>query len=161
WRQIAIFANALLGTFNVEYQLNTFTPFGQAKPLDFGGSRTQHQLIINAAPPLVRKAERNNYRASLIAFQKQRRTMMEAEDLALQIVRGEIRQLHVAAENVKIQQRQVELAYLTVESSLDTFRQPPQPASAGGGGTNVAVTAASLTTQLLNAQTRLPFAQNQ
>jgi hypothetical protein len=160
WRQIAIFANALLGTFNVEYQLNTFTPFGQAKPLDFGGSRTQHQLIINAAPPLVRKAERNNYRASLIAFQKERRNLMEAEDVAVQIVRGEIRQLHVAAENVKIQQRQVELAYLTVESSLDTFRQPPQPASAGGGGTNVAVTAASLTTQLLNAQTRLPLAQN-
>jgi hypothetical protein len=161
WRQIAVFANALLGVLNVEYHLDTFTPFGQAKPLAFGGSRNRHQLILNGQLPLVRVQERNNYRAALIAYQRQRRSLMESEDLIVTAVRAEIRQLRVLAENYKIQQRQVELAYATVESSLDTFRAPPAPTPAGGSALNTAVSAASLTQQLLSAQRSLPSAQNQ
>ena len=159
WRQIAVFANALMGTFNVEYRLDSFTPLGTAKPLDFGGSRYRHQLFLNGQLPLVRVAERNNYRASLINYQRERRTLMEAEDLSVQVVRGEIRQLRVLAEQYKIQQRQVELAYRTVESSLDTFQAPP---AAGGpqAATNTAVSGAALTNQLLMAQRQLPLAQN-
>src|SRR5262249_28673763 len=98
WRQLAVFANALLGSFNVEYHLNTATPAGAAMPLNFGGSRTNHQLILNGQLPLVRTEERNNYRASLIAYQRQRRALMEAEDLVAQAVRGEIRTLRQLAE---------------------------------------------------------------
>src|SRR5207248_1054290 len=127
WRQLAVFANALLGTFNVQYHLDSTTPAGRGLPFAFAGSRTTNQLIMNFELPLVRTTERNNYRASLIAFQRQRRALQEAEDLVVQGVRGEIRQLRVLAENYRIQQRQVELAYLTVESSLDTFQAPPAP----------------------------------
>src|SRR5205085_2711767 len=81
---------------------------------------------------------------------------MEAEDLAIQTIRGEIRQLRVLSETYRIQQRQVELAYLTVENSLDTFQAPP----AAGAQQTTAGNAAALTTQLLNAQARLPTAQN-
>jgi outer membrane protein TolC len=156
WRQYAVFANALLGTFNLQYHLDTFTPVGQARPLAFSGSRSTNQLIMNFELPLVRMQERNNYRATLIAYQRQRRALMEAEDLVAQSVRGEIRQLRVLAEQYKIQQRQVELAYLTVESSLDTFQAPPAPGAAG----DPASRASSLTQQLLNAQRSLPTAQN-
>jgi hypothetical protein len=83
---------------------------------------------------------------------------MEAEDLAVQAVRGEIRQLRVLAENYRIQQRQVELAYLTVENSLDTLKAPP--AAGGAGQQSTAGTAAALTNQLLTAQNRVPTAQN-
>jgi hypothetical protein len=89
---------------------------------------------------------------------------MESEDLAVSNVRSLLRQLHVLAENYKIQQRQVELAYETVESSLDTFRAPPPaPAPAGQAisTTSAAVNAASLTQQLLSAQRSLPTAQNE
>jgi hypothetical protein len=161
WRQLAVFANALLGTFNVQYHLDSSTPTGRGLPFAFSGSRTRHQLILNWDLPLVRTLERNNYRTSLIAYQRQRRALLEAEDLVVQAVRGEIRQLRVLAEQYKIQQRQVELAYLTVESSLDTFNAPPAPVPAGGGGVDVSTRAATLTQQLLNAQTRLPLAQNQ
>jgi hypothetical protein len=157
WRQLAVFGNALLGTLNVQYHMSTTSPAGQARPLALGGSRYDHQLILNTQLPLVRINERNNYRASLIAFQRQRRAMMEAEDLAVEVVRGEVRQLRVFAENYRIQQRQVELAYLTVENSLDTFQQPP---AAAGGGQNTAAQAASLTQQLLSAQRNLPVSQN-
>src|SRR5262249_248539 len=164
WRQIAIFANALLGTLNVEYRLDSRTPAGLARPFDFGASRTASQLFISGELPLVRLPERNNYRACLIAFQRQRRALMENEDLVVSNVRSLLRQLHVLAENYKIQQRQVELAYETVESSLEEFRAPPPaPAQAGQviSTTSAAVNAASLTQQLLSAQRSLPTAQNQ
>jgi outer membrane protein TolC len=157
WRQIAVFANSLLGTVNVQYHLGTNTPIGQSRPIALGGSRYDHEMILDFQAPLVRRAERNNYRASLIAFQRQRRATMEAEDLAIQTVRGEIRQLRVLAENYRIQQRQVELAYLTVENSLDTLKAPP----AAGSQQSTAAQAAALTNQLLNAQARVPTAQNQ
>jgi hypothetical protein len=156
WRQIAVFANSLLGTVNVRYHLSENTPLGLARPFAFGGSRYDHQLSLDYALPLVRKVDQVNYRASLIAFQRQRRAMMEAEDLAIQAVRGEIRQLRVLAEQYTIQQRQVELAYLTVENSLDTLRAPP----GAGAQSSSAAQAAALTSQLLNAQARVPTAQN-
>jgi hypothetical protein len=160
WRQLAVFANALLGTFNIQYHLDSTTPMGRGLPFAFSGSRTRNQLIMNFELPLVRMQERNNYRASLINFQRTRRALMEAEDLVAFSVRGEIRQLRVLAEQYKIQQRQVELAYLTVESSLDTFQAPPAPVPIGGVPIDTATRAATLTNQLLNAQRSLPVAQN-
>jgi hypothetical protein len=160
WRQIAVFANSLLGTVNVRYHLGENTPLGAARPFALGGSRYEHDLILDYQLPLVRQAEQNNYRASLIAFQRQRRATMEAEDLAIQTVRGEIRQLRVLAENYRIQQRQVELAYLTVENSLDTLKAPPGATAAGAISQNTAAQAAALTSQLLTAQSRVPTAQN-
>src|SRR5207244_10935484 len=56
----------------------------------------------------------------------------------------------------RIQQRQVELAYLTVENSLDTLKAPP----AAGSQQSTAAAAAALTNQLLSAQSRVPTAQN-
>jgi outer membrane protein TolC len=164
WRQIAIFANALLGTLNVEYRLDSMTPAGLARPFDFAASRTTSQLFLSGELPLIRLPERNNYRSCLIAFQRQRRALMESEDVVVSNVRSLLRQLHVLAENYRIQQRQVELAYETVESSLDTFRAPPPaPAQAGQviSTTSAAVNAASLTQQLLSAQRSLPTAQNE
>jgi outer membrane protein TolC len=163
WRQIAVFANSLLGTFDVRYHYQENSPLGHARPFALGGSRYDHQIAIDWSLPLVRQVEQTNYRASLIAFQRQRRATMEAEDLTVQTVRGEIRQLRVLAENYRIQQRQVELAYLTVENSLDTLRAPPGGTPAGTAaqaGQSSAAQAAALTQQLLNAQSRVPTAQN-
>lgn len=159
WRQIAVAANALLGTANVEYHLTSLTPPGQAKPFAFDGSRSRHQLAFNAELPLVRIVERNSYRASLIGWQRQRRTLMATEDTIVAGARAQLRQLRVLAENYRIQQRAVELAYLQVENSLDTFRAPPlptnQPLAGGAAGSS-----AALTQQLLEAQRNLIDAQN-
>jgi hypothetical protein len=156
WRQVAVYANALLGVFTVEYQMNATTPPGSAQPLNIGGSATSHQLILNTQLPLVRLEQRNNYRASLIAFQRQRRTLQEAEDLAVQAVNNELHLLRQYAETYRIQQQQLELAYLTIDSSLESLQAPtpPGPARAGQDGP------AALTQQLLSAQRSLPAAQN-
>jgi hypothetical protein len=156
WRQIKVFANALLGVFSVEYALSSTTPPGKARPLAIGGSGNAHQLILDASPPLVRINERNNYRTALIGYQRERRALQEAEDLAVKAVRNEIHLLRVYAENYKIQQRQLELAYLTIDSSLESLLAPTPPGAARAGQDGPA----ALTQQLLNAQRTLPTAQN-
>jgi hypothetical protein len=159
WRQLAVFANALLGVFNVQYHMDTSTPAGLAQPLAFSASRTRHQLFLNAELPLVRMTEQNNYRASLINYQRARRILMRAEDQVAFDTRNELRQLRQQEENYRIQQRQVELGYLTVENSLDTFQAPPAPVPAGQAAPDVATRAATLTNQLITAQSTLYNAQ--
>ncbi len=156
WRQLAVFANALLGVFNVSYNGNFSSPVNGAQPTNIGGSGTTNQLILNTQLPIVRLPERNNYRACLIAYQRQRRALEEGEDLAIQVVRNEIHNLRVYAETYKIQQRQLELAYLTIDSSLESLQSPtpPGPVRTGQDGP------AALTSQLLTAQRSLPTAQN-
>ncbi len=158
WRQIAVFANSLLGVFNVRYRFNTTTPFGEAKPFNFDPSRNTHQLFLNAELPLVRKAERNNYRASLIAFERARRGLMASEDTIVFTVRNEIRELLRLAEVYRIQRRAVELAYPQVESSNEELFGPVNPDvlnRPSSSGEN-----AALTQQLLRNQAALVRAQN-
>ena len=154
WRQIAIFANSLLGTFDVGYHMDSQTPPGLAQPLAFSSSRTRHQLVMNFEVPLIRLLERNNYRAALIAYQRARRGLQQVEDVIAAQVRVDVRNLRVLAESYRINQREVELAYTQVESSLEEFRAPQ--AIGGQGGGNIVAN----TQQLLNAQRNLPRVQN-
>jgi Outer membrane efflux protein len=163
WRQLAVYANSLLGTFTAQYQVNATSPPNGTQPLVLGGSTSSHQLVLNAELPLARIEERNNYRASLIAYQRQRRSLQEAEDLAAQAVRIELHTLRQYTEAYKVQKRQLELAYLTIDSSLESLQAPTAPPalagviqarSAGADGP------AALTQQLLSAQRSLPAAQN-
>lgn len=161
WRQIAVYANALMGFFNVQYQLTATSPATVAQPLNIGGSRTAHQLILNGTLPLVRIQERNNYRASLIAFQRQRRALQEAEDLAVKAVNQQLFVLRQYAESYRVQKRQLELAYLTIDSSLESLEAPTAPpAPPGQTASRGADGPAALTQQLLSAQRTLPTSQN-
>lgn len=158
WRQIAVQANGLQGVLDVAYHGDFSSPANANRPAAIGGSRSRNQLIINGELPLVRRLERNNYRVSLIAFQRQRRATMATEDFILNDIRSEVRNVRTLAELYKIQQRSVEVAYALVENSLDVFQAPPDPRSVGGGQT--AGNAAALTQQLLSAQSSLVRAQN-
>jgi hypothetical protein len=161
WRQLAVYANSLLGFFNVRYQLNASSPLLGAQPLNIGGSGNAHQLILDTTLPLTRIEERNNYRASLIAYQRQRRALQEAEDIAVQVVDNELFLLRQYADQYRIQQRQLELAYLTIDSSLESLEAPtPPPAPAGQTRSGGVDGPAALTQQLLSAQRSLPTAQN-
>ncbi len=154
WRQLAVYANSLLGTFNVGYHMDSSTPPDQARPFAFQPSRTRHQLFLTTDLPLVRLAERNNYRAALIAYQRARRALMEAEDLVVTQVRTDLRQLQFLAMNYPLQQGSAELAYEQLESALETFRAPQPP-----GQANSAANVAALTQQLQNAYNNLPRVQ--
>lgn len=155
WRAIAVNANALQGVFNVGYHMDSTTPPNQAKPVDFASSLTRHQLVMNLELPLVRVAERNGYRASLIAYQRARRVLMAAEDTVANQVRSEVRNLRLLAQNFRIQRQAVEVAYLLVENSLETFKAPPDPTKLSGD----AAAQIALTNNLLQAYQGLPNQQ--
>jgi hypothetical protein len=159
WRQLAVYANALLGAFTVQYNLSASSPAGMAQPLNIGGSATTNQLVLNASPPLTRIVERNNYRAAQIAYQRQRRQLQQAEDLTMQTVNNELTNLRQFAEQYKIQQRQLELAYLTIDNSLEAIQAPTPPAAPPGLTRTQQDGPAALTSQLLTAQRSLPAAQ--
>jgi outer membrane protein TolC len=113
-------------------------------------------LTFNTELPLVRKQERNTYRASLIGFQQLRWDLMLAEDQVLFQVRQDLRQMQQLAENYRIQQVNLELAYTQVTLALEAFRAPPAP----GEQRDSAAAAAALTRQLLDAQQSVPQAQD-
>ncbi|MFO0936008.1 MAG: TolC family protein [Gemmataceae bacterium] len=159
WRQIAVTANALLGQFDVTYNLTTTTPTTTAAPFGFSTGRTLQQLSLRFDPPFVRRVERNAYRAALIGYQRQRRILMAFEDNIITDGRQDLRQLRQLAESYKIQQRAIEIAYAQVDNARNTFIAPPDPGLGGGG--NAQANVAALTEQLLTAQGALVQAQNQ
>jgi outer membrane protein TolC len=154
YRQIAVRANALQGFLDVQYDLNTATPTGDNEAFAFAGSRTRHALTLRAEPPFVRRVERNNYRASLISYQRQRRTLMAFEDNIINDCRADLRQLRSLAETYKVQQRSVELAFAQVDNARSTLLAPPDPTAREAAGSS-----AALTEQLLQAQNQLLQAQ--
>jgi hypothetical protein len=81
---------------------------------------------------------------------------MAEEDTVAAAVRSEVRQLRVLAENYKIQQRAVELAFFQVENARDVLFGP-----GSSQGQQSAGNAAALTQQLLTAQANLLRNQNQ
>jgi hypothetical protein len=155
YRQIAVQANSLQGVLNVEYDATTNTPAGESRPFAFSPSRSSQQLVFHGELPLVRRAERNNYRAALIGYQRQRRTLMAFEDNIANDVRDDIRQLRTIGQLYRIQQRVVELAYSQVDNAqaLLVAPQPPGTTLDAGG-------AAALTNQVLQNQGNLLNAQN-
>ncbi|MBY0457110.1 MAG: TolC family protein, partial [Gemmataceae bacterium] len=155
WRQIAIQANSLQGVFDVRYDLTSSTPAGRNNGLAFSADRSDHRLTFNLQLPLVRRAERNNYRAALIAYQRQRRTLMAFEDNIANDVRGDLREMRTLAQLYRIQQRVVELGYSQVDNAQAILLAPPAPGAGSDAGS-----AAALTQQVLQAQSNLVGAQN-
>lgn len=155
WRQVKVAANALQGVLDVQYNLDSNTPPGGANPVAFSGPRTTHNLTFRAELPLVRRVERNNYRATLISYQRQRRTLMSFEDNIANDVRADVRELRTIAELYRVQQRLIELGYSQVDNAQAVLLQPPIP-----GAQSAAGDAAALTRQVLDAQQNLVGAQN-
>lgn len=156
WRRVNVVANSLQGVFDVEYDLSTGSPTGLDRPFSLGGSRTLHQIKLRMEPPFVRRAERNNYRAQLIAYQRQRRNLQAVEDNVVTDSRVDLRALRQLAQSYKVQQKAVELAYITVDNARSQFTAPADPQARDTAGNS-----AALTQQLLDAQQQLVQAQNQ
>lgn len=158
WRKIAVFANSLLGTFDVRYNATMLAPpptvIGQG--LNFDGNNTRHQLIFNTELPLVRRIERNEYRASLIAYQRQRRNLQAIQDTIMLQVRARVRRLQQLEATYKIQQRALLLIYSQVNQAREQLQAPPEP----GVTRDTAAAAGTATLQLLQAQRGVPQAQN-
>lgn len=156
WRKIAVAANGLTGVLNVEYRSSWLTPDPATAnhPLDFfNGGTSRHRMALNAELPLVRIRERNIYRATLIEYQRARRSLMAAEDTVRLEIRTGFRTLEQSRQEFQIQREAVVLACRRVDQARRILDLPPKPGEPRELGTNSA-------RNLLEAQEDLVKAQN-
>jgi len=156
WRQIRVTANALRGVFNVTLTNQFLTPPTTTNPFAFLEQAKQFSLVINGELPLVRLSERNTFRAALIAYQRQRRSLMDTEDFTKFQVRQDIRNIHTQYLNYEINRRTL---VLTIRQKDQAFEQIIASPAGGAQGTPQN-TAAVQTTNLINFQSQLLTREN-
>jgi hypothetical protein len=156
WRQIRVAANGLLGTFTVQLTNQLSTPSTTTNPLAFLEQAKQFSLVINTELPLIRLADRNNFRTQLINFERQRRTLMFAEDAIKFQIRSEIRNLQILAQTYDIQKISYVLNLRQKDQSQEQLIAPP----AGAAGAGQTSQAAVQTQNLINAQGQVLQSQN-
>jgi K+-sensing histidine kinase KdpD len=154
WRQIRVTANALKGILNVSLTNQIFTPPTTTNPFAFVDQAKQFSLVLNAELPLIRLAERNNFRSAIIAYQRQRRQLQNSEDLTKFQLRQDIRQMQVSYINYQIARRNLVLNIRVRDQAFEQILAPPQT-GAGAGGIGQTANAATQTSTLLSAQQRL------
>ncbi len=130
WRQIRVSANALKGVLNVAVTNQFVTPPTTNNPFGFVDQAKQFSLVINAELPLVRVAERNNFRLQLINYQRQRRTLQNTEDFIKYQLRQELRAMQLFYQQYQIQQRNLVQSVRLKDQAFETIVAPPQ-ATAG------------------------------
>ena len=145
WRQIRVTANALKGVLNVNVTNQFVTPPTTNNPFGFLDQAKNFSLAFNAELPLVRVAERNNFRTALINYQRQRRALQNTEDLLKYQLRQEIRQMQLLYETYQIAQRNLVLTVSQKDQAFEQIIAPPT-------GTQGNVNAATQTLNLIQAQ---------
>jgi len=113
-RQVVVAANALKPGLSLIAQASAPTQ-GTNQPANFDFNRGQWSLGADLDLPLDRKAERNNYRATLIARERALRELTLSEDNVKLEVRAAWRNLDQARRNFEVAQRSVELNQRRVE----------------------------------------------
>lgn len=142
WRQLRVTANALKGVLNVTLTNQYLTPTPTTNPFGFIDQAKQFSLVLNTELPLVRISQRNNFRTAWINFQRQRRTLMQAEDQIKYGIRTEVRQLQVLYATYKIQKQVFVLVLRQKDQAQEQIVAPP-PVGA-------AVNSASAAAQTIN-----------
>ena len=137
WRQIRVQANSLKGVFNMGVTNQVFTSPYTTNPMGFMSNAKQFSLVLNAELPLIRLAERNNFRSSLITYQRQRRALMQSEDQLKQSIRANVRQLQLIFQQYEIGKKQLILSFRQRDQSQEQLFAP-------GGTLDTAVTVNNL-----------------
>jgi len=125
-RQVIVAANALEANLDIRASGS----FGQRRSAGSAGSpnaelrpeRGTYDLTAAADLPWQRTSERNNYRKSLIDFEKAARDLQQTEDQVKQDIRNDLRTLLTSRESIKIQLVAVNVARRRV-NSVELFLQ--------------------------------------
>lgn len=155
WRSIQINADALQSVLNVTVngELNT----ARNNPVSFRDSRGNLQLGLEFDAPFTRLLERNNYRQSLIDYQRNRRNFIQSHDSLHLGLRGLLRQIEQLRLDLEIQRRAVTIAIRRVDMTRAAFYAPVRPPQPGQRPAQFGPTAAQ---NLLTALAALRNTQN-
>ncbi|QDV47906.1 Outer membrane efflux protein [Stieleria neptunia] len=155
WRQIQIAADALQSV--LDFSASGSVQTDRNNPLSFRGSTGSAAVGLRFDAPLTRLLERNQYRESLINYQRSRRALIQSHDslhLGLRVLLREIEQLRT---NLEIQRRAVAIAIRRVDVTGSALYAPVPPPQPGQRSAPFGPTAAI---NLLSAQSALRDTQN-
>lgn len=135
-RRVEVIANSLRSQVNVVAQGDIRTsPLGSGStaPFEFRGDQSSFRMGLNFVAPLDQVAQRNNYRAALVAYQRARRSYMQAEDQVKLEIRLSWRQLEAIRSQFEFTRKGVRLAAMQYDQAVEKTLAPTS-ASTGGGG---------------------------
>jgi hypothetical protein len=138
-RRVEVAANRLEAVLNVVAEGDIGTDPG-ANPFTFRKDRSSFRAGVAFTAPLDQIAERNNYRAALVAYQRARRDYMFIEDQIKNQIRQHWRQLSVLRENFENNRQRVRFAALQYDIAVEEAAAPAppgQPVREGGGAFNL------------------------
>lgn len=107
WRKVAVAANALRGGVDVTASTNLATDPAGSRPFNFSSEFNSYAVGLQFDAPLNRLAERNNYRASLITYQRAKRAYVALSDQIEFQVRVDLRELDRTRSSFAIARQQV------------------------------------------------------
>ena len=157
-RAMEVAANRLEAVLNVVAAGDIGTSGIGNRPLDFRADNSSFRLGLQMTAPIDQVAERNAYRASLIAYQRLRREYMRQEDQVKFDVRTDWRQLNVARLNFETSRKNLRQAALQLDIVVENAKSPSTQQQVGRGGTTASTGNTGL--NLLNALNAVLQAQN-
>jgi hypothetical protein len=155
WRSIQLNADALQSVLNVTVNGDIRTT--RNNPVSFRESAGNLRLGLEFDAPFTRLLERNNYRQSLIDYQRSRRNFIRSHDSLHLGLRGLLRQIEQLRMDLEIQRRAVTIAIRRVDMTRAAFYAPVRPPQPGQRPAQFGPTAA---TNLLTALSALRNTQN-
>ena len=122
WRNEELASNRLRSDLNIRYHGNLGTDPVHDGIFRFDSTNSNHRIGIEFDAPLVRRAERNAYRASQIFYQRARRSWMSTRDQVVRELRLDIRQLNLIRRQFEINRVQLVIAARRVEETENEQR---------------------------------------
>lgn len=132
-RRVEVAANRLMSAIDL-VATGDVQNSGGPNPVDFRLDRSDFRVGVQFTAPLDQIAERNAYRASLIAYQRARRGYMAAEDTVKQQVREEWRSLDILKLNIETSRQAVRIAALQFDSAVEETNDPNAGAQSSRNG---------------------------
>ncbi len=129
WRTIQMSADALQSRLNVVGSGSIGTGGNNAS--SFRSTTSNLRLGVEFDAPLTRLLERNNYRQSLIDYQRSRRSFIQSHDSLHLGLRGLLRQIEQLRMDLEIQRRAVTIAIRQVDMTRAAFYAPVRPPQPG------------------------------
>jgi outer membrane protein TolC len=151
WRRVSVAANALKSDVTVRLDGQLVTPPGGTNPFAFGAAGSRIAAALQVDGPLNRQAERNQYRLSLINYQRSRRDYMQLSDSIELDVRTGLRELRRQRINFEIARQQLLVAVRQLAIERRLLTAPVQDRRGDDG---------AATLRILNAQQSLLVARN-
>ena len=152
WREIEFFADQLESQVDLVFEGQVGNAGSSPFSFNFETGQLRAGLVVDA--PIVRQAERNQYRESLINYQQARRQFYQFEDEVSRNLRFITRNLDRNKVLFELNRRSIQVNIDAVELSRFRLEQPPRP----GAATTFSQTTARDLTQAING---LNLAQNQ